>query len=463
MSKHRFFIIALIVTTITVIMQMLRYYGFFTVDNKVFIGLDFAIYAAFIAYAIRRRSLTAWIFVSMVMGVGIGYDFPEISKHLKVLSDIFLRLIKTIIAPLLFGTLVVGIAGHSNLKQVGRMGLKAILYFEIVTTIALFIGLAAINLTRAGEGVLVPRDGELPEAIVKNATKTASDHILETFPENIVKAIGEGHVLQIVVFSIIFGIGLAMLSEAKRKPMLVFAESLSEVMFKFTNIVMYFAPFAVFGALAFTVGKYGLGIFGNLAILIGTLYMALIVFILFVLLPVALIARVPIRNFIRGVTEPVTLAFATASSESALPIAMENMEAIGVPRKVVAFVLPTGYSFNLDGTTLYLSLASVFVAQAAGVQMTFGEQMLMVLTLMLTSKGVAGIPRASLVILSATAADFNLPVWPILAIMGVDAVMDMARTSVNVLGNCLASVVVARWEKEYVPKEFNEEAKIKQL
>ena len=463
MSKHRFFIIALIVTTIAVIVQVMHSSGAITVPNEALIGCHFAVYAAFILYAIKRKSLTAWIFVAMIMGVGIGYDFPEISKHLKVLSDVFLRLIKTIIAPLLFGTLVVGIAGHSNLKQVGRMGLKAIIYFEIVTTVALFIGLAAINMTRAGEGVLMAKDGELPDVITKNVSKTASDHILETFPENLAKAVAEGHVLQIVVFSIIFGIGLAMLSEAKRKPMLQFAESLSEVMFKFTNIVMYFAPAAVFGALAFTVGKYGLGIFGNLAMLIGTLYVALIAFILLVLLPVALIARVPIRNFIRGVAEPVTLAFATASSESALPIAMENMEAIGVPRKVVAFVLPTGYSFNLDGTTLYLSLASVFVAQAAGIPMTFGEQMVMVLTLMLTSKGVAGIPRASLVILSATAANFDLPVWPILAIMGVDAVMDMARTAVNVLGNCLASVVVAKWEKEYVYKPFNEEAKIKQL
>lgn len=463
MSKHRFFITALAIATVAAIVQVFHYQGWADINQNVLVGLHFIVYAAFFIYAFKRRSLTAWIFVSMIVGIGVGYDFPEMAMHLKVLSDVFLRMIKTIIAPLLFGTLVVGIAGHSNLKQVGRMGLKAIIYFEIITTIALFIGLAAINSTQAGEGVVIPRNGELPEVISKSVGKTASDHILEIFPENIARAVADGHVLQIVVFSIIFGIGLAMLSEARRKPMLSFAESLSEVMFKFTNIVMYFAPLAVFGALAFTVGKYGLGIFGNLLGLIGTLYGALVVFIFMVLLPVALIARVPIRNFIRGVTEPVTLAFATASSESALPIALENMEAIGVPRKIVAFVLPTGYSFNLDGTTLYLSLASVFVAQAAGINMTFGEQLVMVITLMLTSKGVAGIPRASIVILAATAASFNLPVEPILAIMGVDAIMDMARTAVNVLGNCLASVIVAKWEKEYVFKPFNEHAKIKQL
>jgi proton glutamate symport protein len=399
----------------------------------------------------------------MIVGVGVGYDFPEVSKNLKVLSDIFLRLIKTIIAPLLFGTLVVGIAGHSNLKQVGRMGLKAILYFEIVTTLALLIGLFAINMSQAGAGVLKPDEEKIPEAVMKNAEKTASEHILQTFPENIAKSVAEGQVLQVVVFSILFGIGLAMVSEKKRKPMLDFAESLSEVMFKFTNIVMYFAPVAIFGALAFTIGEYGLGIFGNLIKLLATLYAALIAFVLLVLLPVALFFRVPVRNFIRAITEPVTLAFATASSESALPIAMENMEAIGVPRKIVAFVLPTGYSFNLDGTTLYLSLASVFVAQAAGIPLTIGQQLVMVITLMLTSKGVAGIPRASLVILYATAASFDLPTWPIAAIFGIDAVMDMARTAVNVLGNCLASVVVARWEGEYKERDFNDHAKIKQL
>lgn len=461
MSRHRFFFFALVITAIAAIVHVLNRFGAFTASRELIITLHFLVYAAFIAFAVKKRSLTAWIFVSMVVGVGVGYDFPEISLHFKVLSDVFLRLIKTIIAPLLFGTLVVGIAGHSSLKQVGRMGLKAIIYFEIVTTVALFIGLAAINISEAGVGAIIPQGGELPPEVMKHAGKTWYDHVVDTFPVNIAKSVAEGQVLQIVVFSIIFAIGLAMLNEAKKKPMLSFCESLSEVMFKFTNIVMYFAPFAIFGALAFTVAKYGLGVFENLAYLILTLYAALVVFLVCVLLPVAMLARVPLKNFIKAVTEPVSLAFATASSESALPIALENMETIGVPRKIVAFVLPTGYSFNLDGTTLYLSLASVFVAQAAGIEMTFGQQMVMVLTLMLTSKGVAGIPRASTVILAATASSFGLPPEPIIAIMGVDAIMDMARTAVNVLGNCLASVVVARWEGEYVSRDFDE-ARIKE-
>lgn len=405
-------------------------------------------YAILIALAINKKKITFWIFISMLIGVGVGYDFPEIAVHLKVLSDVFLKLIKTIIAPLLFGTLVVGIAGHSNLKQVGRMGLKAIIYFEIVTTFALFIGLFAINISKAGVGVPVPTDAKLPD-VVTTKQQSVTDIILHIFPDNITKSISEGQVLQVVVFSILFGIGLAMVSEKHRAPMLSFAESLSEVMFKFTHIVMYFAPFAVFGAMAYTIGKYGLGVFGNLLQLLLTLYLALIAFVMLILLPIALMAKVPIKKFMQAIAEPVTLAFATASSESALPIAMENMEQMGVPRKIVAFVMPTGYSFNLDGTTLYLSLASIFVAQAAGIELSIGQQLLMVFTLMLTSKGVAGVPRASLVILSATVASFNLPPEPIFIIMGIDALMDMGRTAVNVAGNCLATVVVAKWEKEF--------------
>jgi len=395
-----------------------------------------------------RRSLTLWIVFSMVVGIELGHDAPGVAMSLKVLSDAFLRLVKTIIAPLVFATLVVGIAGHANLKQVGRMGLKALVYFEVVTTFALFIGLAAINLTKAGVGI--SQAGVKEETLTAAPPQTAADIILHIFPENIAKSVAEGQVLQVVIFAILFAIGLALTPERPRRVMLEFCESLSEVMFKFTNVVMYFAPLGVGGALAYTVGKMGFAPLLNALQLLLTLYGALIAFVLLVLLPVALLARLPLKRFIAAVAEPVSIAFATTSSEAALPRAMEAMESIGVPRRIVAFVMPTGYSFNLDGTTLYLSLAAVFVAQAAGVPLTFGQQLLMVFTLMLTSKGVAGVPRASLVILLATVASFNLPAWPVFIILGIDALMDMARTAVNVLGNCLASAVVARWEGEFV-------------
>jgi proton glutamate symport protein len=402
--------------------------------------------AGMIPYAIGRRSLTTWILVSMIIGAEIGHDWPALALNLRVLSLIFLRMIKTIIAPLLFATLVVGIAGHSDLKQVGRMGIKALVYFEAVTTIALFIGLAAINISRAGVGINLPPPAKTEQLTAVKQTPT--EIILHVFPENVAKSIAEGQVLQIVVFSILFGIALAMLSEKKRRPLLEFSESLAETMFKFTNLVMYFAPIGVGAAIAYTVGHMGLGILVNLFKLLATLYAALIFFLLAVLLPVALIARIPVIRFAKAIAEPVSIAFATTSSEAALPRAMEAMEGLGVPRQIVAFVIPTGYSFNLDGTTLYLSLASIFVAQAAGIHMGFGQQLLMVFTLMLTSKGVAGVPRASLVILLGTAASFNLPVEPIFIILGIDELMDMARTSVNVIGNCLATAVIARWEGE---------------
>ncbi len=401
-----------------------------------------------IIHALRKKSLTTWILVSMVAGAEFGYDIPSVGKELKVLSDIFLRMVKTIIAPLLFSTLVVGIAGHADIKQVGRMGWKSLLYFEIVSTIALFIGLLAINISKAGVGITLPPNPDVPE-ITSIKAQSTSDFLLHIFPENFAKAIYEGQILQIVVFSIIFGIAVAMLKDKFRSPMIRFTESLAEAMFKFTNIVMYFAPVAVFAAIAYTVGHMGLDILYNLFKLLATLYVALTVFILFVLVPVALIFRIPIRPFIRAVSEPATIAFATSNSESALPSAMESMEKFGIPRKIVAFVIPTGYSFNLDGTTLYLSLATIFVAQAAGIDLPLDKQIIICLTLMLTSKGVAGVSRASLVILLGTAVTFGLPVEPIFIILGIDVLMDMARTSVNVIGNCLATAVIARSEKEF--------------
>ncbi|MFD2785443.1 dicarboxylate/amino acid:cation symporter [Hymenobacter rubripertinctus] len=418
-------------------------------DPTVALTLRWLFLAALAWMAVQRRSLTFWIVVSMFVGAEIGNDYPALAVNLKVLSDIFLRLVKTIIAPLVFATLVVGIAGHADLKQVGRMGIKALVYFEVVTTFALFIGLAAINLSKAGMGI--NRSGIAADMEqLQTVEQSTSDIILHIFPENIAKSVANGEVLQVVVFAIIFAIGLAMVHQKHRQPLLSVTESLSEVMFKFTNVVMYFAPIGVGGAIAYTVGKMGFGPLLNAFQLLLTLYAALIVFVLLVLLPVALIARLPIKRIVLAIAEPVSIAFATTSSEAALPRAMEAMESVGVPRRIVAFVMPTGYSFNLDGTTLYLSLAAVFVAQAAGVDLTFGQQLVMVFTLMLTSKGVAGVPRASLVILLATVASFNLPAWPVFIILGIDALMDMARTAVNVAGNCLASAVVARWEGEFI-------------
>jgi Na+/H+-dicarboxylate symporter len=405
--------------------------------------------AGLTVYAWRRRSLTAWILVSMALGAAIGHDWPAVGRSARVLSQIFLRLIKTIIAPLLFATLVVGIAGHPNLRQVGRMGIKALLYFEVVTTVALFIGLAAINISRAGVGMTPPAVIDTSGVGGGAKPQTAAEAILNAFPENVAKAVAEGHVLQVVIFSILFAVALALVTESKRQPVLVFCDGLAEVMFKVTKIVMYLAPVGVGAAIAYTVGHMGIGVLVNLFTLLATLYVALVGFLLFVLLPIALIARVPLRRFAQAVAEPVAIAFATTSSEATLPLAMQRMEQLGVPRPIVAFVIPTGYSFNLDGSTLYLALATVFVAQAAGIPLSLAHQLGIVFTLMLTSKGVAGVPRATLVILLGTAASFGLPEWPILAILGIDELMDMARTSVNVIGNCLATVVIARWEGEF--------------
>ncbi len=445
--RNRVVVTALILIFAASLLALAEYYGLMAVSPAMLKATRWLAIAGLILYAAQRRSLTTWILVSMAVGAEIGYDWPSTAVNLRVLSLIFLRMIKTIVAPLLFGTLVVGIAGHSNLKQVGRMAIKALVYFEVVTTLALFIGLAAINISRAGIGITLP---PAPQAAQLTAAKqTATDTILHVFPENIALAIAEGQVLQIVVFSIVFGIALAMLSEAKRRPMLAFAESLSETMFKFTNVVMYFAPVGVGAAIAYTVGNMGLGIMVNLLKLLATLYVALVVFLLGVLAPVAVIARIPLRRFASAVVEPFSIAFATTSSEAALPRAMEAMESLGVPRHIVAFVIPTGYTFNLDGTSLYLSLASVFVAQAAGIHMSFGQQLFMIFTLLLTSKGVAGVPRAALVILLGTASSFSLPSEPIFILLGVDSLLDMARTSVNVVGNCLATAVIARWEGEF--------------
>jgi proton glutamate symport protein len=396
----------------------------------------------------RRRSLMAWIFWAMIAGGELGADAPSHAIHLRVFSDIFLRLIKTIVAPLILGTLITGIAAHGQMRSLGRMGLRALIYFEVLTTIAMLVGLAAINITRAGIGLAVPQQHVTNIAPVQ-APLTWDAVLLHTFPENIAKAVADNQILQVAVFAILFGVAMGRLSPEHRAPLLRVIESLTHTMFAFTNIVMYYAPVGVGAAMAYTVGQMGPGVLFHLGRLLLTLYGALLAFGLVGLLPVALIAGVPIRRFLRAVAEPATIAFATSTSEAALPRAMEAMEALGVPRRIVAFVIPAGYSFNLDGSTLYLALASVFVAQAAGVSMSWKQQIFMVATLMLTSKGVAGVPRATLVVLLATAAMFHLPEEPIFVILGIDALMDMARTTVNVVGNCLASAVIARWEGEF--------------
>jgi proton glutamate symport protein len=399
------------------------------------------------AAGLRGGSLTYWIFFSMLLGGEIGLDRPQLAEHLRVLSDIFLRLIKVIVAPLILGTLVTGIAGHGNLRSVGRIGLKSLVYFEVVTTLALFIGVGAVNISRAGEGLKM--SAEPAVAAAQNAEPMRwEDFLLHIFPENVAKSIAENQILQVAVFALLFGIALALLPEAKREPMLKFCESLSATMFSFTNLVMYFAPIGVGAAMAYTVGHMGVGVLLPLGKLLMTGYAALIAFLLLVLLPIALLARLPLARFFRAVAEPATIAFATSTSEAALPRAMEEMEAFGVPRRIVAFVIPAGYSFNMDGSSVYLALASIFVAQAAGIHMTWGQQLVMVFTLMLTSKGVAGVPRATLVVLLATASLFHLPTEPIFIILGIDALMDMARTAVNVIGNCLACAVIARSEGE---------------
>ena len=389
----------------------------------------------------KRLSLTFWIFVGMAAGVAIGALAPGFAAHLEPVSQIFLRLIRAIIAPLLFATLVHGIAGSGDMKQMGRIGLKAILYFEVVTTLALFLGLGAVNLVRPGEGVPIARtaaEAPLPAA-------QGGFRVENIFPTSIIDAMARNDALQIVIFAFLFGTACAAIG-AKADPVVKFCGSLAEVMFRFTRYVMYVAPLGVGAAIAITIGSKGLKVLFGLGQLIATMYVSAVVCILLVLLPGLIIFRIPLGKFYRAVREPFLIGFSTASSEAALPLALENMEQFGVPKHIVGFVIPTGYSFNLVGSALYLSLASVFVAQAAGVHLTLGEQLAMMLTLMLTSKGVAGVPRAALIILAGTVETFHLPKEGVAVLLGVDAILDMARTSINVLGNCLASAVVARWE-----------------
>jgi Na+/H+-dicarboxylate symporter len=436
----------LIVCAIAAILSLTSHANVLHVPITALIIIRWLAIALFSVYAFERRSLTLWIVVGLLAGLELGHDAPATAMRFQILGAIFLRLIKVIIAPLLFGTLVVGIAGHAELKKVGRMAVKALVFFEVVSTIALIIGVIAINLSQAGAGVHLA--GAAQQQTGLSSSMNASQLILNIFPENIAKSVAEGQILQVVVFSILFAMGLALVKEPKRRPMVAFAESLSETMFKFTNIVMYLAPVGVFGALAYTTGRLGLGVMLPLLKLLATLYVALVVFVLLVLLPITLLARIPLREFLRAIAKPSTIAFGTSSSEAALPSAMENMEALGVPRGTVAFVMPTGYTFNLTGSSLYESLALIFMAQASGIHLSIGRQALIMLALLLTSKGTAGVARAGLVIVLAAANSFQLPTDAFYLLFAVDPLMDMVRTTVNVVGNCLATVVVGRWEHE---------------
>ncbi len=394
--------------------------------------------------SLSKISLTAWIFISLVLGILLGVFFPEFSRNLAPVSNVFLRLIRSIVGPLLFGTLVSGIASAGELRTMGRIALKAVVYFELATTLALVIGLLMVNVMQPGAGV--PLNAAGGRALPVLAKPVSLSQVLEhAVPSNIFESLAQNDVLQMVVFFFLFGAACSAIGP-KAQPVVSFAGAVSEVMFRYTKYVMYVAPFGVGAAIAVTIGSKGVGVLFGLGKLVGTLYLAEALFVVLVLGSALTLARVPIGRFFHAVRQPFLLAFSTASSEAALPLALENMERFGIPKHIVGFVLPTGYSFNLDGSTLYLSLASVFIAQAAGVHMPLGTQITMMLTLMLTSKGVAAVPRASLVILAGTLATFQLPLEGITLILGVDALMDMCRTSVNLLGNCVATAVVARWE-----------------
>jgi proton glutamate symport protein len=410
--------------------------------------------------SLRRLSQSQWVIIAMVLGAVVGFCFPEgagahafRATQLQFLSNVFLRMIKSLIAPLIFGTLVAGIASHGDdIKRVGKLAFRSILYFEIVTTLALAVGLLAVNVTKPGLGVDLSTAGvDAGTQALAKAKPTFSGIVEHAVPQSIAEAAANNEALQIVVFAVIFAVALTRVQGAPKNVMLSLMESLNEVMFKFVGIVMKFAPIGVGAAIAVTVGKSGLGVLSRLSLLVLTLYGALVVFAVAVLLPIAVIFRIPLRRFWAAAKEPWLIAFSTASSEAALPLALRNMEEMGVPKRIVSFVMPTGYAFNMDGSTLYLAMASVFVAQAAGINMPLSTQILMMVTLIMTSKGIAAVPRAGLVILSGTLAQFGLPLQGVAVILGVDALMDMARTSLNLLGNCLATAVMARWDGSFAP------------
>jgi proton glutamate symport protein len=396
----------------------------------------------------RFPTLTQQIFIGLVAGIALGALWPDAAVAIRPLADLFLRMIKMIIAPLIFSTLVVGIAGTGDLRAVGRIGIKAIVWFELATTVALVIGLVLVNVLQPGASVALTGADTSSVAAMVGQQQTGWDILLHMVPTSVVDAMAKGDILQVVVFSSFFGVALAAIGP-RGTPVVTFLDAVAQVMFRFTGYVMRFAPLGVMAAIAATVGGKGLGILLTLGKLVLTMYLGLAIFVVIVIGGAALVSRVPFFAFVRAIREPFLIAFTTASSEAALPKALEVMERFGVPKRIVSFVLPTGYSFNLDGSTLYLSVASIFVAQLAGIHLSIGQQLLMMLTLMVTSKGVAGVPRAALVILAAMLTTFHLPLEGAAILLGIDQLLDMGRTAVNVMGNCLATVVVARWEGEF--------------
>ncbi len=411
------------------------------------VALRWAAVAMFSAIAIRRPSLMLWTLLAMVAGVEIGVDAPHFAAGLRLPGDLFLRLVRMIVAPLVFATITTGIAGHGQLRAVGRLAVKALIYFEVVTTLGLILGTVAMNLSGAGWGVQVPPAMESAPAAAQ-PVQTWQQTVLNLFPENIAQAVAQNQILQVAIFSVLFGCALAVLAEPKRAPLVAVLQSLTDVMFQLTRFIMYLAPIAAGGAIAYTVGRTGLATLLPLVRLVVTYYTALAAFSGLVLAPILLVFRIPFGKFLVAVGEPTAIGFATTTSEAALPLAMERMEEFGVPRWIVSFVIPTGYSFNMTGSSVYLSMAAVFVAQAAGLHLTLGRQIAILAILVVASKGVAGVPRATLVVLLATASAIALPTAPILLILGIDTIMDMGRTAMNVLGNCMASAVIARTEGE---------------
>jgi proton glutamate symport protein len=398
----------------------------------------------FVPYAWRRRSLLVWTFFAMLAGAELGVDAPQFAAQTHFLGDIFLRLIRMIVAPLIFGGIVTGIAGHGELRGVGRVAVKSIVFFEVVTTLGLILGAVAINLTQAGVGVVLPATVQTVAPIAHEAGW--QEVLLNIFPENIALAVAQNQILQVAVFALMFGAALATLPDARRAPLVHVLQSLTETMFKMTKVIMVAAPVAAGAALAYTVGSMGVATLLPLAKLAVTCYATLIVFVACVFVPILMLARVPVAKFAAAVAEPTAIGFATTSSEAALPLAMERMEEFGVPRWIVSFVIPTGYSFNLTGSTLYLAMAALFAAQVGGLHLSVLQQVVLLATLALSSKGIAGVPRATLVVLMGVAGSFGIPSAAVLMLLGVDTLMDMGRTGLNVVGNCMAAAVVARWE-----------------